>query len=480
MDAADPFDDVAAELATLRSNLQLDKERQQTAYQQELRAWKERQRDQQVAWQARMVEQQRQQLHQAQWPGSRKSPVAAGPQRPPPPVPPVDPPTLMVASPTPVREAANAAATTATDAMLMIQSKWREVKRQHEAVSEMQAKLEQEAEQLAVREARLQQEEALMKTRRSAQKTANETRRAKQDLMHLRKTHADVKKTLQRVKSQRDDFKLRYEKAARRAGNLQEQTSVLRQERKELLQMLKKIKAKKRHPKDEWSVHPIRGARGLTEVPTGDVVRSQEGLGHDNHREGRRKRVPESGAELLRRINTRRHLAGVVEEVRLSGDDNDHDDDMDNNDDHEVLMMEEEGDDDAELEAVLKHFSIRNDRWNSHDIDQSSQTSSQSYWPTSEHGDMKEPDSQHGGGADSLIANSVQSEREYMSLEEHELYLAEERRAVESDAAAALMAAETDMRAEYRAEIALYQQREVQLREEMSMLRSAVAKLLES
>ena len=41
-------------------------------------------------------------------------------------------------------------------------------------------------------------------------------------------------------------------------------------------------------------------------------------------------------------------------------------------------------------------------------------------------------------------------------------------------------AAENDMRAEYRAEIALYQEREAEVRNEMGLLREAVAGLLNS
>ena len=54
--------------------------------------------------------------------------------------------------------------------------------------------------------------------------------------------------------------------------------------------------------------------------------------------------------------------------------------------------------------------------------------------------------------------------------------VAQERRQVESDAAAALMASENDMRAEFRAEIALYQEREAQARKEMQMLRDVVTR----
>ena len=46
--------------------------------------------------------------------------------------------------------------------------------------------------------------------------------------------------------------------------------------------------------------------------------------------------------------------------------------------------------------------------------------------------------------------------------------------------AAALMASESDMRAEFRAEIAAYQQREAAAREEMRLLRKAVAQLLDA
>ena len=123
-----------------------------------------------------------------------------------------------------------------------------------------------------------------------------------------------------------------------------------------------------------------------------------------------------------------------------------------------------DGDHDAELEQVLQRFSEnrpKQKRWNRADSDLDSQASSQFHpvyrdW----RGDSK--------GSD--------SEEEHMSLAEHEMRLAQERRQVESDAAAALMASENDMRAEFRAEIALYQEREAQARKEMQMLRDVVTR----
>lgn len=422
----DPFSGVASELARLRTNLESDS-KEAEAYHADLRKWDHHQQQQQQA--ARMdalnakeeklllaqkqfqLDQQRQRLRwqygDAQSSDSPK-PSSGYPH---------SIPLSTFQSPDDKSDA--------TKLMNQLNKKWIEVKSQHASVTEMQDRLEREARALAIRETRLQDEENAKRKRSSTER--EKYRRMKQEITHFRKRNAELNENIKTVKSQRDDYKARCAHAVQRASSLKEQTSVLRQERNQLLKMIKKMKSKA----------DLSGAATETIGSRKDQWNTSVRLSRSRHKT-RPAGTHTSGVMLLSQVNKQKLVPTNMGSLDVVPE---------------------------EIERKLLSLDNRMGRVED---------------------DVRGHDFKEGTVGDDNTSDfegtevSTSGEQKFMSIEEHESHLAEERRKIESDAAAALMASENDMREEFRAEIELYREREIRAREEMATLKRVVASLLDA
>ena len=311
-----------------------------------------------------------------------------------------------------------------TEMLALVKSKWEEVKQHQNIVTEQRIKLEEQVEQLNVREQQLQEWEGSTDDR--------SIRRVKAELAQLRKDHAKAKERNKLLIDENNGLKSKLDRSKQRILSLKESNDVLLEERHRLMAALA--------PKESRGVNGgmMRGIMGGASKSTSNKDKNVN---------------DKPGAELLKKIKQSeskyphdRHQ--IVQEVDIDG----------------FNSMFGSGNNSCS--------SDDNDSLNYRESKKRGGNGSNEIVDFTNDNDLDSEKDRYFHNKKNVTKHIKEIQNEYKNQ------LDAAKKKFESEAAKALMASENSMREEYRLEISLYQERERAAREEMVKLRDTVRLLL--